>query len=132
MLVIFQKEWLKPITKILYAEIKLGSQYYFYMETQTVVPDEDNNMVVYTSTQCPKFAHVTIAQCIGLTANNIDVITRKVGGGFGRKAMKANTIAATCSVGAYKLWCPVRMYLNHTTDMIMARGRHPMKITYSV
>ncbi|XVF05029.1 hypothetical protein REPUB_Repub05bG0136100 [Reevesia pubescens] len=130
----FSKGMAEANHQILSAEIKLGSQYYFYMETQTAlaVPDEDNSMVVYTSNQCPEFAHVTIAQCLGLPANNIRVITRRVGGGFGGKAMKAITVAAACSVAAYKLQCPVRMYLNRTTDMIMAGGRHPMKITYSV
>ncbi|OMO91075.1 Aldehyde oxidase/xanthine dehydrogenase, a/b hammerhead [Corchorus capsularis] len=120
--------------KILSAEIKLGSQYYFYMETQTAfaMPDEDNTMVVYSSNQCPEFAHDTIAKCLGLPANNIRVLTRRVGGGFGGKALKANSVAVACAVAAYKLQHPVRMYLNRKTDMIMAGGRHPMKVTYSV
>jgi len=41
-------------------------------------------------------------------------------------------VAATCAVAAHKLQRPVRIYLNRKTDMIMAGGRHPMKITYSV
>ncbi|XVE79119.1 hypothetical protein DITRI_Ditri14bG0032500 [Diplodiscus trichospermus] len=130
----FSKGMVKADHQILSAEIKLGSQYYFYLETQTAlaVPDEDNSMVVYTSNQCSEFAHDTIAQCLGLPANNIRVITRRVGGGFGGKAIKAIPVAAACAVAAYKLQRPVRMYLNRMTDMIMAGGRHPMKITYSV
>ncbi|KAE8656722.1 Indole-3-acetaldehyde oxidase [Hibiscus syriacus] len=120
--------------QILSAEIKLGSQYYFYMETQTAlaVPDEDNSMVVYTSTQCPQIAQETIAQCLGLPANNIRVITRRLGGGFGGKSLRAVSVATACAVAAYKLQRPVRVYVNRKTDMIMAGGRHPMKITYSV
>ncbi|XVF69318.1 hypothetical protein PTKIN_Ptkin11bG0071200 [Pterospermum kingtungense] len=130
----FSKGMAEADRQILSAEIKLGSQYYFYMETQTAlaVPDEDNSMVVYTSNQCPEFAHDTIAQCLGLPANNIRVITRRVGGGFGGKGIKAISVAAACAVAAYKLQHPVRTYLNRMTDMIMAGGRHPMKITYSV
>eukprot|EP00257_Ricinus_communis_P025132 XP_025012546.1 indole-3-acetaldehyde oxidase-like [Ricinus communis] len=77
--------------KILSAEIKLGSQYYFYMETQTAlaVPEEDNCIVVYSSIQGPELAHVTIAKCLGLPENNVRVLTRRVGGGFGGKTMKA-------------------------------------------
>ncbi|KAK1587259.1 hypothetical protein Q3G72_011194 [Acer saccharum] len=120
--------------KIISAEIKLGSQYYFYMETQTAlaVPDEDNCMVVYSSIQCPESAHATIARCLGIPEHNVRVITRRVGGGFGGKAIKAMPVATACALAAYKLCRPVRIYVNRKTDMIMAGGRHPMKITYSV
>ncbi|XP_028752549.1 abscisic-aldehyde oxidase [Neltuma alba] len=120
--------------KILSAEIKLGSQYYFYLETQTAlaVPDEDNCMVVYSSSQCPEFTHSTIARCLGVPEHNVRAVTRRVGGGFGGKAIKSVPVATTCALAAQKLNRPVRMYLNRKTDMMMAGGRHPMKITYSV
>ncbi|KAK0604647.1 hypothetical protein LWI29_017802 [Acer saccharum] len=120
--------------KIISAEIKLGSQYYFYMETQTAlaVPDEDNCLVVYSSIQCPEYAHATIARCLGIPEHNVRVITRRVGGGFGGKAIKAMLVATACALAAYKLHRSVRIYVNRKTDMIMAGGRHPMKITYSV
>ncbi|KVH90442.1 [2Fe-2S]-binding [Cynara cardunculus var. scolymus] len=116
------------------AEIKLGSQYYFYMETQTAlaVPDEDNCMVVYSSIQVPEFAQSVIAQCLNIPENNVRVITRRVGGGFGGKAIKAMPVAAACALAAHKLRRPVRTYLNRKTDMILAGGRHPMKINYTV
>lgn len=61
------------------------------MECQTAlaVPDEDNCMVVYSSIQCPEFAHNVIAKCLGVPEHNIRVITRRVGGGFGGKAIRA-------------------------------------------
>ncbi|KAJ4833862.1 aryl-alcohol oxidase 2 [Turnera subulata] len=120
--------------KILSAEIKLESQYHFYLENQTAlaVPDEDNCMVVYSSIQVPEFAQATIARCLGVPEHNVRVITRRVGGGFGGKAIKAMPVATACALAAHKLRSPVRMYLNRKTDMIMAGGRHPMKITYSV
>ncbi|XP_050236886.1 abscisic-aldehyde oxidase-like isoform X2 [Mercurialis annua] len=120
--------------KILSAEIKLGSQYYFYMENQTAlaVPDEDNCIVIYSSIQCPEFAHAVIARCLGVPEHNVRVITRRVGGGFGGKAIKAMPVATACALAAYKLQRPVRLYLNRKADMMMAGGRHPMKIKYSV
>ena len=80
---------------ICYIQIKLGSQYYFYMETQTAlaVPDEDNCMVVYSSIQVPEFAQSVIAQCLGIPEHNVRVITRRVGGGFGGKAIKAMPVS---------------------------------------
>ncbi|KAH9659307.1 Indole-3-acetaldehyde oxidase [Citrus sinensis] len=120
--------------KILSAKLKLGSQYYFYMETQTAlaVPDEDNCLVVYSSIQCPEYAHATIARCLGIPEHNVRVITRRVGGGFGGKAIKAMPVATACALAAYKLCRPVRIYVNRKTDMVMAGGRHPMKIEYNV
>ncbi|CAE6113271.1 unnamed protein product [Arabidopsis arenosa] len=120
--------------KILGSKISFGSQYFFYMETQTAlaVPDEDNCMVVYSSTQTPEFVHQTIAGCLGVPEHNVRVITRRVGGGFGGKAVKSMPVAAACALAASKMQRPVRTYVNRKTDMITTGGRHPMKVTYSV
>ncbi|KAL3850234.1 hypothetical protein ACJIZ3_012116 [Penstemon smallii] len=120
--------------KILSSEIKLGSQYYFYMETQTAlaVPDEDNCMVVYMSSQTPEYANRVIAKCLGFPEHNVRVITRRVGGGFGGKAFKSMHVATACALAAHKLGRPVRVYVDRKTDMIIIGGRHPMKITYTV
>ncbi|XP_022731818.1 indole-3-acetaldehyde oxidase-like [Durio zibethinus] len=130
----FSKGMAEADHQILSAKLKLGSQYYFYMETQTAlaVPDEDNCIVVYTSNQSPEFTHDTIAKCLGIPGHNVRVIMRRVGGGFGGKAIKSIPVATACALATYKLQRPVRIYMNRKTDMIMAGGRHPMKITYSV
>ncbi|OEL34402.1 Indole-3-acetaldehyde oxidase [Dichanthelium oligosanthes] len=114
--------------------VKLNSQYYFYMETQTAlaIPDEDNCMVVYSSSQCPETTQNVIAKCLGLPCHNVRVVTRRVGGGFGGKAVRSLPVATACALAAFKLHCPVRMYLDRKTDMIVSGGRHPMKICYSV
>ena len=61
------------------------------METQTAlaVPDEYNCIVVYSSIQAPEYAQSTISRCLGIPEHNVRVIMRRVGGGFGGKAMKA-------------------------------------------
>uniref|UniRef100_A0ACD5TTY2 Uncharacterized protein n=1 Tax=Avena sativa TaxID=4498 RepID=A0ACD5TTY2_AVESA len=115
-------------------EVKLESQYYFYMETNTAlaIPDEDNCITVYSSTQTPEITQNVIAELLGLPYHNVRVITRRVGGGFGGKAQKGCPVACACALAAFKLRRPVRMYLDRKTDMIMAGGRHPMKVEYSV
>ncbi|OIT29691.1 PREDICTED: abscisic-aldehyde oxidase-like [Nicotiana attenuata] len=130
----FSKGMAEADHKILSAEVRLGSEYYFYMETQTAlaIPDEDNCMVVYTSSQCPEYAQNVIASCLGVPEHNIRVITRRVGGGFGGKAVRAMPVSTACALAAYKLRRPVRIYVNRNSDMIMTGGRHPMKVTYSV
>lgn len=116
------------------AEVKMGSQYYFYLEMQTAlaIPDEDQCMDVYSSCQNPSILQKVIANSLGVAIHNIRVITRRVGGGFGGKAIRCMPVAVACAVAAYKLRQPVRMYLDRKTDMIMAGGRHPIKVNYSV
>lgn len=50
-------------------------------------------MVVYSSIQCPEYAHAVIAKCLGIPEHNVRVITRRVGGGFGGKAIKAMPVS---------------------------------------
>ncbi|CAD6220310.1 unnamed protein product [Miscanthus lutarioriparius] len=120
--------------KIPSTEVKLASEYHFYMETQTAlaVPDEDNTLVVYSSSQYPELAQSVIARCLGIPFSNVRVITRRVGGGFGGKAFRSFQVATAAALCAYKLRRPVRMYLNRNTDMVMIGGRHPVKAHYSV
>ncbi|XP_031475663.1 indole-3-acetaldehyde oxidase-like [Nymphaea colorata] len=116
------------------AEVNIGSQYYFYMETQTAlaIPDEDNCVVVYSSTQVPETCQVVVAKCLGIPEHNVRVISRRVGGGFGGKAFRSIPVATACALAAHRLRRPVRMYLDRKTDMTTVMGRHPMKVKYSV
>lgn len=61
------------------------------METQAAlaIPDEDNCITVYSSTQAPEIAQNLIARCLGIPFHNVRVITRRVGGGFGGKGLRA-------------------------------------------
>lgn len=116
------------------AEVRMGSQYYFYLETQTAlaIPDEDECMTVYSACQNPDTTQKTIAKCLGVPAHNVRVITRRVGGGFGGKALRSVPVAVICALAAHKLKRPVRMYLDRKTDMIITGGRHPIKANYTV
>lgn len=129
-----EKGFLEADHKILNAEVKTGSQYFFYMETQTAlaIPDEDNCMVVYNSCQSPSLVQESVSACLGIPHHNVRVITRRVGGGFGGKAFRNVTVASACAVAAHRLRRPVRMYLDRKSDMIMMGGRHPVKASYSV
>ncbi|KAK1394673.1 indole-3-acetaldehyde oxidase-like [Heracleum sosnowskyi] len=91
----FSKGMAEADQSILSAEIRLPSQYYFYMKSQTAlaIPDEDGCMVVHSSSQCPESAHKVIAVCLGIPENNVRVITRRVEGGFGGKAGKSMPVS---------------------------------------
>ncbi|OWM64253.1 hypothetical protein CDL15_Pgr018825 [Punica granatum] len=130
----FSKGMAEVDHKILSARIPLRSQYYFFMENQSALAilDEDNCMVIYSLMQCPEFLHGTVARCPRIPEHNIRVIMRRVGGGFGGKSVRSMPVATACAVAAPKLNRLVRTYLNRKADMILAGGRHPMKITYNV
>ncbi|PHU14053.1 Indole-3-acetaldehyde oxidase [Capsicum chinense] len=80
----------------------------------------------------PENAQRVISTCLGVPEHNIRVIARRVGGGFGGKAVRAMPVSTACALAAYKLRRPVRIYVNWNSDMIMTGGRHPMNVTYSV
>nr|CAB3456310.1 unnamed protein product [Digitaria exilis] len=64
--------------KIPAAEVKFASEYYFYMEPQTAlaIPDEDNTLIVYSSSQYPEFAQSVIARCLGIPLSNLYELVR--------------------------------------------------------
>ncbi|XP_078162547.1 indole-3-acetaldehyde oxidase-like isoform X1 [Carex rostrata] len=130
----FSKGMAEADQKIESAEVKLASQYYFYMEPQVVlaVPDEDNCMTVYAATQWPEVTQGQIAKALGIPFHNVRVITRRIGGSFGAKAFRAMPVITACAVAAHKLRRPVKIYLERQTDMIMIGGRHPTKAYYTV
>ena len=61
------------------------------METQVAlaIPDEDNCITVYSSSQCPDFTQSVVAKCLGIPFHNVRIITRRAGGGFGGKAYRS-------------------------------------------
>lgn len=65
------------------------------MEPQTALalPDEDNCVKVFSSSQAPEYVHSVIATCLGIPEHNVRVITRRVGGGFGGKAIKSMPVS---------------------------------------
>ncbi|MCO5614960.1 hypothetical protein L7F22_069246 [Adiantum nelumboides] len=129
-----ETEFLKADHKIMDGEVRSGSQYFFYMETQTAlaVPDEDNCLVVDSSSQSPSIVQASVSACLGIPHHNVRAITRRVGGGFGGKAFRNIVVASACALAAHKLHHPVRMYLDRKTHMVMMCGRHPVKALYSV
>lgn len=57
--------------------------------TALAIPDEDNSITVYASSQWPEGTQSSIAKCLGIPFHNVRVITRRVGGGFGGKALRS-------------------------------------------
>ncbi|XP_063923142.1 xanthine dehydrogenase-like [Zophobas morio] len=120
---------------VLEGECHIGGQEHFYLETQSVfvVPKkEDEEIEVYSATQGPTQLAETLAPVLGIQLNKIAVKTKRLGGGFGGKELKAVRIALPAAIAAMKLNRPVRCMLDREEDTVMTGGRHPFYIKYKV
>ena len=110
-----------------------GSQEHFYLEGQAafVIPKEDNNLVVYSSTQHPSETQQVIAKMLNQKSNSITVLVRRIGGGFGGKETNFMT-SSICSLLAHKSQRPVKLRLDRDDDIIITGKRHEFYSEYEV
>lgn len=88
--------------------------------------DEDDRMVVRTSTQVPFHVRRILAPVVGLPIKRIRVIKPRVGGGFGGKQeVLIEDVAVHLTIATGR---PVRVEYTREEEFIAARSRHPMKI----
>ncbi|EDW38594.1 GL11937 [Drosophila persimilis] len=91
-------------------QLDLGLQYHYFMEPQTTVAVPfEGGMQVYVATQWMDLSQDIIANILKLKANEVQVKTRRIGGGYGGKATRCNLAAAAAAVAANKLNRPVRL-----------------------
>ncbi len=88
--------------------------------------DEDNRLVVRTSTQVPFHVRRIIAPLIGLPPKRIRVIKPRIGGGFGVK--QEVLIEDICAHLTIKTGHPVRLEYTREEEFIASRSRHPQVI----
>ena len=110
-----------------------GSQEHFYLEGQAafVIPKEDNNLVVYSSTQHPSETQQLIAKMLNQKSNSITVLVRRIGGGFGGKETNFMT-SSICALLAHKSQRPVKLRLDRDDDIIITGKRHDFYSEYEV
>ncbi|RPG06668.1 MAG: xanthine dehydrogenase molybdopterin binding subunit, partial [Pelagibacteraceae bacterium TMED233] len=91
---------IKKAKNYLKNSFSLGSQEHFYLEGQIafVIPQEDNDFKVYSSTQHPSETQQIIAKMLNQKNNSINVEVRRVGGGFGGKETQSFIFAAICTL----------------------------------
>ena len=110
-----------------------GSQEHFYLEGQVslVVPKEDNNFLVYSSTQHPSETQQILAKMLKQKSNSIDVLVRRIGGGFGGKETNFIT-SAICCLLSYKTKKPIKLRLDRDDDIIITGKRHDFFSNFEV
>jgi putative selenate reductase molybdopterin-binding subunit len=99
-----------------------------HLEPHVVVTywDEDDRMVIRTSTQVPFHVRRLLAPVLGLPIKRIRVIKPRIGGGFGGKQeVLIEDVAAHLTIATGR---PVRLEYTREEEFIAARSRHPMRI----
>ena len=111
-----------------------GSQEHFALEAQTafVIPEEDNDFKVFSSTQHPSETQQIIAKMLNQKSNTITVETRRIGGGFGGKETQSFIFAAICTLLAKKTKHPVKLRMDRDDDIIITGKRHDFYSEYEV
>ncbi|HVP21464.1 MAG TPA: molybdopterin cofactor-binding domain-containing protein, partial [Anaerolineaceae bacterium] len=88
--------------------------------------DEDDRLVIRTSTQVPFHVRRILAPVLGLPVKRIRVIKPRIGGGFGGKQeVLIEDVAAHLTIATSR---PVRFEYNREQEFIASRSRHPMRV----
>ena len=99
-----------------------------HIEPHVVVTywDEDDRLVIRTSTQVPFHVRRILAPVLGLPVKRIRVIKPRIGGGFGGKQeVLVEDVAAHLTIATGR---PVRFEYTREEEFTAARSRHPMRV----
>jgi xanthine dehydrogenase large subunit len=104
----------------------VGGQEQFYLEGQIsyAVPAEDGGMLVHCSTQHPSEMQHLVAHALGVSANAVQVVCRRMGGGFGGKESQSALFACVAAIAARRLGRPVKLRVDRDDDFMITGRRH--------
>ncbi len=114
--------------------IEIGGQEHFYLEGMAAlaIPGEDDDMIVYASTQHPSEIQHKVAGALGVASNAVTVEVRRMGGAFGGKESQGNLPAAVAAIAARKLGVAVKCVYDRDDDFMLTGKRHDMRADYRV
>ncbi len=91
--------------------------------------DEDDRLVIVTSTQVPYHVRRILAPVLGLSEGQIRVIKPRVGGAFGNKQEIYEDIPAHLTIATGR---PVLLELTREEQFVYTTTRHPMRVKFRV
>ncbi len=113
---------------------EVGGQEHFYLEGQVAyaLPQEQNQWLVYSSTQHPGEAQHWVSHALGIDSHAVRVECRRMGGGFGGKETQSGHMAVWAALAAHKLGRPVKLRMDRDDDFMVTGKRHPFVYDYTV
>jgi len=113
---------------------RTGQQEQFYLEGHITyaVPREDGQLTLYTSSQHPEGNQKEAAAALNLSTKDVEVICRRMGGGFGGKEGNASIFSQSAALAAHLLRKPVKLRPSRDDDMLITGKRHDFRIDYDV
>ncbi|MCK2042271.1 xanthine dehydrogenase molybdopterin binding subunit [Chromohalobacter sp. TMW 2.2308] len=117
---------------VLEAKQFVGGQEHFYLEGQAclALPNEDDGVIVHTSSQHPSEVQKLIAEVLGVSFHAVTVEVRRMGGGFGGKETQAAPWACLAALLARRTGRAIRLRLPRGDDMRATGKRHPFHNRY--
>lgn len=114
--------------------VRVGGQEHFYLEGQNcmAIPQEDGQMLIYSSTQNPSELQHKAAEVLGVSAHAVTAENRRMGGGFGGKETQAAWFAVIAAALAQRTGRAVKLRLDRDADMTITGKRHAFLIDYKV
>ena len=114
--------------------LSIGGQEHMYLEGQVslAIPDEEDRMKIYTSSQHPSEVQKLVAEVLDVKLHRVMVDMRRMGGGFGGKETQAAQWACIAALLASRNKCAVKLRLPGFTDMHVTGKRHPFENAFDV
>src|SRR5690606_32149644 len=103
-----------------------GGQEQFYLEGQIsyAIPQDDESIKVWCSTQHPSEMQTLVARSMGWPSHRVEVVCRRMGGGFGGKESQSALYACLSTIAAVKLKRPIKIRLDREDDFTITGKRH--------
>ncbi|XOV77961.1 MAG: xanthine dehydrogenase molybdopterin binding subunit [Aestuariibacter sp.] len=115
-------------------EVHIGGQEHLYLEGQVAlaIPEEEDRICIYTSSQHPSEVQKLVAEVLGIGLHKVTVDMRRMGGGFGGKETQAAQWACLAAILAKRNNKPVKLRVPRMQDMITTGKRHPFYNQFNV
>lgn len=110
------------------SRLYIGGQEHFYLEGQGCLayPSADGLHVV-SSTQHPSEIQDLIAAALDISAAEVTVEVRRMGGAFGGKETQAAPLGIIAALGAHRTGRAVRFRLDRDDDFVLTGKRHDFR-----
>ncbi|KAF0124350.1 MAG: xanthine dehydrogenase large subunit, partial [Xanthobacteraceae bacterium] len=126
------EEALGASSSVLSGSLVIGGQEHFYLEGQAAlaIPDENGTFIIHSSTQHPSEVQHVVGRVLGIPDAWVEVMVRRMGGGFGGKESQASGWAAMAALAARVTGRPAKVRLDRDDDFAMTGKRHDFQVDY--